>query len=102
MEGEQGQIPATGGRTARVQNKRASQILRCPSAPLAWLPQHSRRPAVIKPAASASLIASAVPGQFSQEFAGKCGAEPFASISAVFNSVTAITDLRVAPYAGSV
>src|SRR5213594_878142 len=30
--------------------QKGTALSRCPSAPLVWLPQHSRRPAVIRPA----------------------------------------------------
>src|SRR5439155_15531195 len=56
-----------GFKTCRVPTKRGSTkqkgiaSLRCPPAPLIWLPQHSRRPAVIRPATLTLMRATAVP-----------------------------------------
>src|SRR5437867_2780897 len=51
-------------RNERRTKQKGIASLRCPPAPLVWLPQHSRRPAVIRPAISCELDASGVPAQF--------------------------------------
>src|SRR5262245_12458828 len=54
-----GEVVVAGNLTSTKQ--KGTALLRCPSAPLVWLPQHSRRPAVIRPATVPPVIASGVP-----------------------------------------
>src|SRR5207248_11650853 len=50
-------------RCSRTKQK-GTASLRCPPAPLVWLPQHSRRPAVIRPATCPSISQLAYPAAF--------------------------------------
>src|SRR5437868_6140442 len=48
----------------RRTKQKGTASLRCPFAPLVWLPQHSRRPAVIRPATVPSQGQAACPRAF--------------------------------------
>ena len=50
--------------------QKGTALLRCPSAPLIWLPQHSRRPAVIRSVTVHHPVAMVVPDRFLRKIDG--------------------------------
>jgi hypothetical protein len=56
-----------GGLPGGQKNKRASRYCDAPLPPLIWLPQHSRRPAVIRPAAMPDVRASGMPSRIARK-----------------------------------
>ncbi len=82
-----------GPEPRRRTKQKGTASLRCPSALLIWLPQHSRRPAVIRPAAATR--ASGVPAKFSgkshhsREIPGQTANDFVVALTVLSNSAAA-------------